>query len=167
MESIKSLSLCESEQPLSMSGREDCQQLVEAMSRQAQHSIYIFTEELEPELYDTTWFIDAVRRIVSGDPNARIRILLYSIDRLVQRSRRLIELSRRLSSHIQIRQLSRPYHHAFFVADRCGVVNRRVAGRFEGTASFNDPGHASELIAFFNSTWDISSRNPELHALQI
>lgn len=167
MDPYDSLSLCKSDQVLSLAGRDDCQQIIEAMSQQARHSLYIFTDKLETRLYDTIEFTDSVRRIIAGNPNARIRILVHSLDKLVQQSHRLLELSRRLSTHIGIRELSRPYNHAFFVADRCGVVDRRVADRYEGTASFNNPGRASELIAFFDSIWDLSAQNLELQSLKV
>lgn len=167
MDPIDSLFLCESAQPLSVAGRNECQQVIDAMSQQARHSIYIFSNDLDPALYDTSRFIDSVRRIVANEPNATVRVLFYSVDKLIHRSHRLIELSRRLASHIQIRQLTRAYNHAFFVVDQCGVIDRRVAERFDGTASFNNPGRATELIAFFNRTWNISAQNMELQALQL
>jgi len=167
MDPIESLSLCETNQTLSVAGRDECQQVIGAMSQQARHSLYIFSNDLDPDLYDTSRFIDSVRRIVANEPNATVRVLFYSVDKLIHRGHRLVELSRRLASHVQIRQLSRAYNHAFFVADQCGIVDRRVAERFDGTASFNNPGRAAELIAFFNSTWDISAPNMELQSLQL
>lgn len=167
MDPIDSLTLCESEQLLSIAGRDECYQVIERMSQQAQHSLYIFSDDLDPDLYDTSAFIESVRRIVASDTNAAVRVLFFSVDKLVHRGHRLIDLSRRLASHIEIRQLARAYNHAFFVADQCGVVDRRVAERFEGTASFNNPGRAAQLISFFNSTWDISAQNMELQSLQL
>lgn len=167
MDSIDSLSLCDSDQLLSVGNREDCYRVIESMSQQARHSLYIFSDDLDPELYDTGHFIDSVRRIVASEPNASVNVLFYSVDKLIHRGHRLIDLSRRLSSQVKLRQLSRAYNHAFFVADQCGVVDRRVADRFEGTASFNNPGRAAQLIAFFNSTWDISAHNMELQSLPL
>lgn len=167
MDPIDSLSLCESDQSLSLAGREDCSRAIHAMSQQATHSLYIFDDDLEPALYDSPDFVESARRIATSDVNASIRILFYSPEKLLQRCHHLPDLSRRLTSRIEIRQLSRAYHHAFFVADGCGVVDRRVASRFEGIANFNDPGRAAELMAFFNTTWEMSSRNMELQALQI
>ncbi|MGD8576223.1 MAG: hypothetical protein PVG13_03950 [Thiohalophilus sp.] len=167
MDSIDSLSLCQSDQLLSVAGRDDCHQVVDLMSRQAQHSLYMFSNDLDPELYDNSGFVDSVRRIVANDPNAVVRVLFYSVDKLIHRGHRLVDLARRLPSYVEIRQLTRAYNHAFFVADECGIVDRRVADRYAGTANFNDPGRAAQLVAFFNNTWDISSQNMELHALQL
>ena len=167
MDPIDSLSLCESDQPLSLVGRDECQQVIDAMSQQARHSLYIFSNDLDPELYNTSRFIESVRRIVVSEPNAEVHVLFYSVDKLIHRGHRLVELSRRLASHVQIRQLTRAYNHAFFVADQCGIVDRRVAERFDGTASFNNPGRAAQLIAFFNRTWEISAQNMELQSLQL
>jgi len=167
MDSIDSLSLCESDQLLSVASRDDCYRVIDAMSQQARHSLYIFSDDLDPDIYNTGQFIDSVRRIVAGEPNATVNVLFYSVDKLIHRGHRLIDLSRRLSSQVKMRQLSRAYNHAFFVADQCGVVNRRIADRFEGTASFNNPGRAAQLIAFFNSTWDISAPNMELQSLRL
>jgi len=167
MDAVDSLALCESNQLLSPSGRDDCYQIVELMSKQAQHSLYIFSQDIDPYLFDTTHFINAVRRIVANEPNAVIRVLFHSVDKVVHRGHRLIDLSRRLGSYVQIRQLDRLYHHAFFVADQCGVLDRRVAERYAGTANFNNPGRAAELIAFFNSVWNTSAPSMELQSLRM
>ena len=49
MDPIDSLSLCESDQALSLAGRDDCSRISNAMRQQAEHSLYIFDDDPQPD----------------------------------------------------------------------------------------------------------------------
>lgn len=152
---------------LVVSDREGCRLLVERMAGQARRSFHILTQDLDRGLFDTTAFIESARRVISGDPRSRIRVLVHELDGAVRGGHRLVELARRSPSHVEIRQLSRAYHHAFFVADEIGVVDRKQGDRFEATADFNDPGRARDLLEFFAGLWEKSKPTPETQHISL
>ena len=167
MEGIENYLLGQTDELLRMNTRDDCQQLTLAMATQARRSLNIFSHDLEPDLYNSPRFYEAARDVIAADTSSLIRILVYDISGTVNKGHRLLELASRLSSRVQIRKLTKKYHHAFMVADSIGVVDRRRAERFEGSANFNAPGWAQNLLVFFNGVWDQSSRTPEVYSLKV
>ncbi len=167
MDGLDNYQLGQTDEILRVTSRDDCQDLSLALARQAKRTLAIFSHDLEPSIYNSVGFYEAARNVIGNDPNAMIRILVYDISQTIIRGHRLLELSQRLSSRVQIRKLPRKYHHAFLVADDIGVLDRRRAERHEATANFNSPGWANNLLHFFNGAWEQSSRTSEVHALNI
>ncbi len=167
MDGLDNYQLGQTDELLRVTTRDDCQELSLALARQAKRSLTIFSYDLEPSLYNSPGFYDAARDVIGSDPNASIRILVYDISRTINRGHRLLDLSRRMSSRVQIRKLSRKYHHAFLIADDIGILDRRRAERYEATANFNSPSWANNLLHFFNTAWDHSSPSSEVHSLNI
>ena len=167
MEEFDNYQLGQTDELLRINTRDECQQLSLAMARQAKRSLNIFSHDLEPAIYNTPGFYEAVRDVIGADTNSLIRILVYDISGTINKGHRLLDLGSRLSSRVQIRKLTKKYHHAFMIADTVGVVDRRRAERYEGTANFNAPGWAQNLQVFFNGVWDQSSRTSEVYSLKI
>jgi hypothetical protein len=167
MEGLENYQLGQTDELLRIETRDDCQQLSLAMANQAKRSLNIFSHDLEPALYNTPSFYEAARSVIGADPNSLIRILVYDLSGTVNKGHRLLDLGSRLSSRVQIRKLTKKYHHAFMIADGVGVVDRRRAERYEGSANFNASGWAQNLLVFFNGVWDQSSRASEVYSLNI
>jgi hypothetical protein len=167
MDNLDNYQLGQTDELLRITTRDECQDLSLALARQAKRSLTIFSYDLEPSLYNSPSFYEAARDVIGSDPNALIRILVFDISRTINKGHRLLDLSRRLSSRVQIRKLPKKYHHAFLIADDIGVLDRRRAERYEATANFNSPGWANNLLHFFNGMWDQSSRTSEVHSLNI
>ena len=167
MEGIENYQLGQTDELLRIETRDDCQQLTLAMAKQAKRSLNIFSHDLEPALYNSPSFYEAARSVIGADTNSLIRILVYDISGTINKGHRLLELSSRLSSRVQVRKLTKKYHHAFMIADSIGVVDRRRAERYEGSANFNAHGWAQNLQIFFNGVWDQSSRASEIYSLKI
>ena len=167
MEGLENYKLGETDENLRIETRDNCQDITVAMAKQATRSLNIFSYDLEPAIYNTPSFYEAARSVIGADPNSLIRILIYDVNSTINKGHHLLDLCSRLSSRVQIRKLSKKYHHAFMVADEIGVVDRRQHERFEGTANFNAHGHAQNLLVFFNGVWEQSSRIPEIYSLKI
>lgn len=167
MENFEDLVLGKSEGEHTLETQAECQAVVASMLRQAEQSLAIFSRDLDPALFNNSGFSDAVGHIVANHPHAKIRILAHDIEKALKDRNRVMEVVRRYPSHVQLRSLSRSYHHAFFVADGKGVLDRRQSNRFEAAANFNDPGLARDLLNFFNSTWDRSSPNSEARSFSL
>jgi hypothetical protein len=165
MDDLDQYKLGETSTLLRAATREDCRQIALALAGQAQHSLAIFSHNMEPDLYNTPSFYEAARDVLAADTRSMIRILVSDISQVLLNGHRLLDLSRRQSSRVQIRKLANPIHHAFMVADKVAVLDRRRAERFEATANFNDPGWANNLLHFFNQTWARCSPSSELRTL--
>lgn len=167
MEELENYQLGQTDEPLHIDTRDECQQVTLAMAKQAKRSLNIFSYDLEPAIYNTPSFYEAARSVIAADPNSSIRILIYDVDSTIKKGHHLLDLCSRLSSRVQIRKLSKKYHHAFMIADEIGFVDRRQHERFEGSANFNAHGPAQNLLVFFKGVWEQSSRIPEIYSLKI
>lgn len=139
-----------------------------ALVRQARRSVDIFSRDLDRRLYDQRDFLDALQDLAVN--HGLIRILVKYSGPAVKNGHRLIPLSQRLTSFIEIRRAAedyREYNEAFLIADATGYSLRRHADRFEGTLRFNAAKECRELLVFFNEVWRNSAPDPDLQRLYL
>jgi hypothetical protein len=159
-----------SELEIDLDTRADTQHATELMASQVQSTLEIFSRDLDPVLYAREPFLDALNALCHRNRKARIRILVQDPTDAVRRSPRVVELARRLSSSIEIRQPHHDYRHyneAFLVADGCGLIHRKFADRYEGAANFYAPIQAQRKLDFFTEVWDRSQVHPEFRRLHL
>jgi hypothetical protein len=150
--------------------RAETRHATELMVQQSLSTLEIFTRDLDAPLYDQEAFLQALSALCLGNRKACIRILVQDPSPAVKRGHRLIELSRRLSSLIELRQPHPDYRHhneAFLIADSCGLIYRALADRYEGIADFYDPVAAQRKLDFFTEVWERSEPHPDLRRLYI
>jgi hypothetical protein len=141
-----------------------------ALATQAQRTLLLHTEDLEPAVYDDSAFIEAVNRLARAHGQSRIWILVQDARHAVLHGHRLIETARRLSSSIQLRRPApqyRNFHESFLLADGCGYLHRPIAARFEGTANFHDPGKVADWEKYFMEVWERSEPDEEIRRLYL
>ena len=161
--------LGESYEPISLGDSDAQRHAAVALARQARRSMDIFTRDLDKRIYDNRDFLDGLQSL-AVDNRGLIRILVKDSGNAVKYGHRLIPLSQRLTSFIEIRKVSedfKEYNGAFLVADDIGYVERKHADRFEGVARFNAPKEAADLLAFFNEVWRISAPDPDLRRIYL
>ena len=155
---------------IELSTRSEAAHAINLMTGQAQDGLDIFSRNLDPALYEQSDFIANLSRLCLRNRKARIRFLVQQPAEAVRRCQRLLELSRKLSSSIELRQPHpdyRQHNEAFLVADRCGLVYRPFSDRFEGTANFHAPVEAQRKTDFFTEVWERSEVNPEFRRLYL
>jgi len=153
-----------------LGSRDDVSAVVERMAGQASRSLLLHTENLEPAIYDRSPFLEAVSQLARTHAQARIWILLQDPRAVVSSGHRLIELSRRLSTAIQIRrpgQEYRNFHESLLLADNGGYLHRKNPNRYEGVANFNDPGKVADWKKYFMEVWERSEPDMEIKRLYL
>lgn len=161
--------LGETIQPIGLNGSEEQRDAVVSMMQQARRGVDIFSRDLDKKIYGSLIFLDALQNLVVAH-RGKIRILVKDSGKAVKYGHRLISLSQRLTSFIEIRKIAedfREYNEGFFIADNAGLVHRRHADRFEGIARFNAAKEASELLVFFDEVWRNSAPDPDLQRIYI
>lgn len=149
---------------------EDNSQAALSLVRQGNRSLDIFSRDLEPRVYDTPEFNDAVRELAIKTRDLYVRILIIDPDYIIKHGHRLIELARRLTSHMEIRKLHEDYCNnpeAYLVVDNRGVLHRKLASRYEAVVNFNNPMTATELKNQFTEMWDRSKQYMDFKRLYI
>ena len=140
------------------------------MAQQVRRNLDLFTQDLDPNLYDDADFVDAVTRLGSSGPNARIRILVNDPTTAIRQGHRLLAVAQRLPSFVEIRQPEegqRSLAEAWLIADGCGVVRRTLATSYRAQASFNASAEARQLLHRFDLIWEHATVPNDLRRLSL
>lgn len=133
-----------------------------SLAKQARHSIDIFTQDLDAEIYNNKAFEEAVFNLAKRHPGTRIRILVQDATKSIQNGHCLIRLAQTLTSSIAIHKPSKEHRDeksAFLVVDQLGMLYRINANNrnFNASINFMAPQRAGKLADFFNEVWEHST----------
>lgn len=129
---------------------------VNDIAASAQRLISIYTPDLEPELYDTSAFLEIAKRFVLSRSFAKMRVLIWQPTRLMRESNRFIAMGRRLSSYIDLRYAegaAPPRASAYLIADDRAIAYRLRADCWEGIADTDNTAVARVHLAEFDTLW--------------
>ncbi|WAJ39886.1 histone acetyltransferase HPA2 [Pseudomonas sp. GOM7] len=138
-----------------------------ALMQQAQRSLCLYSDDLEPWLYNHGSVQQACSRFLLASPRARLRILLRDTSRAVKEGHRLLALSRRLSSNLHIRKLNPDYpslEQSYLIADDSGLLLRPELDQHAGYAVYADPARVRQHRTQFDQAWDTSITDPDLRS---
>jgi hypothetical protein len=96
---------------------------------------------------------------------SHIRILLQDNTLVVQKGHRLVELSQRLSTAIEIRKPGEEYmeyKENFILVDEVGYLHRKLADDPQGTACYNDRYSTNKMQTIFDQAWEFGIPDREL-----
>lgn len=128
-----------------------------SMAEQCSRYLDIVSRHLDPVLYDTDEFAAAIKRIALDNRRSRVRLLIIDARPLITTGHRLIDLTNRLPSFLEIRAPARQhrgFNEAFMVADNVGYIHRQFSDRFEAQADFSDRRMAASLNDRFSNMWE-------------
>ncbi len=150
--------------------REDVRAITLALAQQCQRTLDIAGRYLDPELYGTPEFLDAVRKLITRSTHSRVRLLVLQPEGLYRRRHALIALASAFSSFCHVR-IPGPDHQdlneAMLVADETGYLHRKLSDRYEGAASFNDRPYIGGLMRRFEEVWMTAEVDANFQRLRI
>lgn len=167
---LDNLRLGESEGRMLVGTAAEIRSAAVSMSRQSKQVIKILSHSLDRKIYDDELLADALARLAVRHRQSRVLILLRDPSPAVTQGHRLVQLSQRLSSSIEVRRVSADYRERteeFMIADDRGVIYRSFADRFEGTVNFDDRERIPELLGLFKETWETASPETEFRRLHL
>ena len=95
-------------EPIELSGSEAQRRASVALTIQARRSVDIFTRDLDKKIYDRKDFLDGLQNLAVNSRGV-IRILVKDSSKAVKYGHRIISLSQRLTSFIEIRKVAEDY----------------------------------------------------------
>jgi hypothetical protein len=142
------------------------------MAGRARRRLDIASRSLEPAVYDTKEFLEAVQKLVlAARGRACVRILVLDPEALISRGdHRLVQLAMRVSSYMEIRRPGpdhQEFNEALLIADGKGVIHRKQADRYEGVANFHAPRRAAHLSQSFETLWQHAELDPNFRRLML
>ncbi|MGH8659541.1 MAG: hypothetical protein ACREV4_14000 [Gammaproteobacteria bacterium] len=138
------------------------------MVQQCKQQLDLVSRYLDPAVYDTAEFQDALMDLALRSRHTQIRIVVLDPQPMVSEGHRVLDLAQCLSSLVHLRvpgEEHRQFNEAFLVADRTGVIYRKLSDRFEGTVNFDDRSEALELQRRFEEIWDKALPDPNFRRL--
>lgn len=141
-----------------------------ALAQQCKNSLIIQSYDLDPIIYDTSEFVEAVRQVAINGPRSQVKILIEDASKVVSGGHRLIELMRQLTSSIHIQKINtnlKTLSDAFLICDETAILYRRQPHRYEGFVNFNDRGKCRQILADFKDSWEKSMPEQEFRRLHI
>lgn len=156
---------------LTSTDRESARAAVLAVVATARRELCVFTRDLDPDLFENSEVLEAIKQVAIGGPHARIRILVQEPVRARADGHRLIALAQRLTSVFAFRtpveEIDRQYAGSYIVSDRDAWFERPLASRFDGEGSSHAPGRNAQLLESFNAIWERSEDCAEMRRLEI
>ncbi|MEW8320609.1 MAG: GNAT family N-acetyltransferase [Candidatus Thiodiazotropha sp.] len=140
------------------------------MVRQAKRYLSLFSQTLDPEIFDNLPFVDATKQLATRSRYSRIRILLQDNSLVVQQGHRLVEQAQRLSTAIEIRipgEEYLDYPENFMLVDDLGYLHRKQAENLIATACYNDRYRVNRLQSIFDEAWEYGVPDRELARLHL
>ncbi len=144
---------------------------IDRIAQQSRHAISISSADGDPDLFDRASFEQAVRRVALSGRGARVRLLLRETGRMARDGHRLLELSRRLPSLVEIRRVeaveSGQDEDLFLLDDVGGSYWQARADVLRADATLRDPHRAAELTTRFEHHWQRARPDSALRHLAI
>lgn len=143
---------------LFLEGSELVAQAVGQLARQARRRIDLLSADLQPALYDQPAFLLAVRHLaIELRGRLPVRVLVIDPEPAIRRGHQLIELSRALSTDIQIRAVPQDWaEHCdqFLLCDQDGHCVTRFKDPRRTLVDFNAGAETRRLRRLFDQIWD-------------
>lgn len=130
----------------------------------ARRLLTMYTQDLEPAVYDQPQFLETVKKMVLSRNYAKVRVLLADPSRVIYEGSKFVHLARRITSHIEIRHVKasrRDNQAAFLIADDRALVYRLQASRWDGIVDMNDAAVARRYLNYFDEVWIASEPEAE------
>ena len=144
---------------------EDVKTGVVSIASLAERQITILTPDLEPGIYDSEEFLEALKRLVLARRYAKVRVLISDPRRTVRNGNQLVALARRLNSFIEFRNLHPDFRGelpaAYIIADDKALLYRANGGGYDGIMGNFEPVVARQHLAEFEQPWEASVHERE------
>ena len=158
----------ESTGSIGLDGQLDFHAALNNMATQAKKSVKIFTQELDPELYDQPEFLKIMSDVARNRKHCKIQILIRSPEKAAKSGHRLVELQKRLTSAIQIHSIPEgeaSNNDEFMVVDGIAITRRFSMGFMHGNCEFKAIPEAQKKTRFFDLIWQQSHPCQEFRRL--
>lgn len=138
--------------------------------QQSRRSIAILSHNLDPLLYGTSEFVQAISDFVRTSRYAQVQILVKNTGSLVETGNKLAKLHQRLSSKVTLRKLivePQNTEMGFMLCDTSALLYKNDDASYKGFANFNAAAEVKRLRESFDYIWQYGEPEPELQQLHL
>jgi len=160
-----------SAEPQALAGAEAYAEQALALVSGARLELLLQSEALDARLYRGEAFARAVQDFALASPRARVRLLVREPRAALRNAPTLIELARRLTSQIEMREPAEDAREACrgerLIADRRAVLERPDAGALRARLLNDAPAQGQRRAEDFDSLWNAALPSTELRRLPL
>ena len=130
---------------------------IDHLSAQARRSVKLFSQELDHDFYDRDAFVERISQVCRRNRDSHVQILLKDANKAVKQGHRLVELKKRLPSHIDMRLLSAEFadmNDEYLLVDDIALVKRFAQGTLRGHCECRAIPDAAKYARQFNHIWE-------------
>ena len=154
--------------PRLIEGRAALREALLEVLAQTPRTIDLLSYALEPVLYGSAEFADALKRCLLASEQARLRLLLNQAQLAAQNAPRLLDLIQRLPSRIECRSLDEPdrvhLEERLIAAPDC-VIERVALEALQARIWRADPASVRIKRQHFEALWARASAATEMRSL--
>ena len=147
----------------------NCDALIK-LTASAQNQISILSRHFDSTVFNNEDFVQAASQLVRRTRYTNIKILVHDTEPMVKSGHRVLELSQRISSKIEIRTICHDYaqfNQSFLVADGAGYIHNLQSDLYNAEVNFNDAEKSNELLETFKNIWELSAQDAVIRRLCI
>lgn len=137
----------------------DSQQLDDATQKcfhQAERRLLVRAVRLELPYFRSVDMAGQVERLIAAGRHNRLQLLIEEASHFFRHNARLVDLCRRFSSYIEVRELAPEYSadkELFVVVDQSGFLHQPRIDIPRGVTNDDDPAAARKLMRRFEDVW--------------
>ena len=158
------------EQAIQLDAEAQCREHILALSQHARRTIRIYSQQLDPDLFDDADYADFLSQFTRRNANTHVRILIHTSSRMVKSGHRLLNLKHRLPSKIQIKLVPEEQlddERTYVIVDGLGIL---YLPKFQDAVGFVDYENAPLVQQFmneFDGFWHRGREDPDLRRLSL
>lgn len=136
----------------------------------SRRNIAILSNELDPAIFNTEEFIEAISLVARNSRYAQIQILVRNTQSLLENGHKLAKLAQRLPSKINIRKLivePDDKKMGFMLCDNDGLLYKNDDASYGGFANYSAAAEVKHFRELFDYIWQYGEAEPELQQLHI
>ena len=156
---------------VTLRNRLECSDAVHEVISSALQSIAIFSQHLEPLLYNHQDICEAISSLARKNRHTCIRIIVLNTQSSASDGHCLINLAQRLPSSIQIKipttQELKHFTESWLIADNHTICQINDPDRYEGSLIKDNRLHVKTRLEFFDHAWESSQPDQNTRRLSI
>jgi hypothetical protein len=136
----------------------------------AQSQVSIVSRHLDATIFSNREFVENASEFVRRTKTSNIKVLVHDTDAMVKNNHRILTISQRVSSKIEIRTIGKDYaqfNQSYLIADSVGYIHNLKADLYDADVNFNDSDKSKDLMENFKSMWEVSHQEAEVRRLCI
>ncbi len=154
-----------------LTDRQDCSDAVHHLIGSAERYIAIFSQQLEPLLYNVPEICEQMSQLARKNRYTQIRIIAQQTRSVASQGHCLIQLAQKLSSYVQIRTPNTPelqrFAQSWLIVDDHSICEISNPDRYEGKVIEHDRVHVASQLEFFENAWENSVPDVNTRRLSI